>query len=860
VYQRIAFLLLFLCFGATAFGQFRATERLAFKNLSRQRWEKAKHLLDKGLQKDSLNAALKFIYTRYYFDPANPAYQVDSANVYLWQTNQDFNSASSKERERWRKGALDTIAMLVLRRSIDSAAFQHAKAINTEGAFLHFLSHYPDAEQREEASALRDEAAYLEAVRINTYQGFLAYLDKYPESQKASDARRTYDRLLFEARTSDRTLKSYEDFLRDYPSSPYRRIVERHIFEILTSAGDRSSLEQFLTTFPYSSMVHRACDILFHLSNELETPLHQSCRTDSLMAIQSLDRGLVVPVLQHSKYGFMNAAGKMLVQPQYDSILPDYRCGNIASDLLIADGLLISRQGKTIFPDRIISFEDLGFGFVKIETQACKRVIHKSGYLLGECIEDGKIIGKRFVAMKRNNAWGLFTLSGRVLTLFEWDDIEAHGDIIIFRLNGKYKLVTASQIAKSANSGQIKFSAFFDEVNPWSSEWLWAKSGNFQGVFNQQLSPVIVFEKHELEQTFFGALAKSTSGYKLYSRTGAELAGSRRALIHDPWIILGDDEEFQFFSASAGHHYGKNYDSVSFLGPFALAFKSDSATLLFNEIKSYSFPIAIKATFIPGKDSTAFIQISFDKRKTIYNQDGRKLFSMEYDNIQYAGNGFFVFTRKDKKGLVNSEGTIALQPEYDAIGSVTNNVVTYLKKMKFGAYHTVFKQALKPIFEKNLTVYNTSWLIAFEKGFFGFVDWKGKAVSKFEFDEVQYWNDSTALVKRKSDWFIYDIHLKKNVESDIKQIEVISETPEEKLCIIKQGDYFGVLSNVDGFIIPPSFTKLLNVGNAEEPLYFTEKHVEEALLFVMIYYDQNGKLLYRQVYEEEDYEKILCVE
>jgi hypothetical protein len=60
-------------------------------------------------------------------------------------------------------------------------------------------------------------------------------------------------------------------------------------------------------------------------------------------------------------------------------------------------------------------------------------------------------------------------------------------------------------------------------------------------------------------------------------------------------------------------------------------------------------------------------------------------------------------------------------------------------------------------------------------------------------------------------------------------------------------------------IIPIAFTDLVNIGTAEEPLYFTEKHVEEAWLFVVIYYDKNGRFLRREVYEEpDDYEKIYC--
>jgi hypothetical protein len=55
-----------------------------------------------------------------------------------------------------------------------------------------------------------------------------------------------------------------------------------------------------------------------------------------------------------------------------------------------------------------------------------------------------------------------------------------------------------------------------------------------------------------------------------------------------------------------------------------------------------------------------------------------------------------------------------------------------------------------------------------------------------------------------------------------------------------------------------TFTDIINLGSKDDPLYFTEKHVEEASIFVVIYYDRNGKLIRRQAYEPEEYEKIYC--
>jgi len=51
---------------------------------------------------------------------------------------------------------------------------------------------------------------------------------------------------------------------------------------------------------------------------------------------------------------------------------------------------------------------------------------------------------------------------------------------------------------------------------------------------------------------------------------------------------------------------------------------------------------------------------------------------------------------------------------------------------------------------------------------------------------------------------------------------------------------------------------VINVCTNDSPFYFTEKQVEEAGIYVVIYYNADGKLVRRQALEEEEYEKLVC--
>jgi outer membrane protein assembly factor BamD (BamD/ComL family) len=223
--------------GSACFAQIGSPEKTALKYLQKAKWGKAKESLDKILEKDATNPGAHFLLARYYFSPYNPAFQLDSADEHVSSALVNFHPASEKTRDRIDKIGIDSMAIVVLRAKVDSAAFQRARLINTEGAFLHFLKNFPSPVYQNEAIVLRNEAAYLDAVKVNTYQGYLTFLEKYPQAARAPEARDTYERLLYEARTRDQSLESYESFLNDFPATPYRPEVERHIFEISTAYG-----------------------------------------------------------------------------------------------------------------------------------------------------------------------------------------------------------------------------------------------------------------------------------------------------------------------------------------------------------------------------------------------------------------------------------------------------------------------------------------------------------------------------------------------------------------------------------------------------------------------------------------------
>lgn len=329
--------------------------------------------------------------------------------------------------------------------------------------------------------------------------------------------------------------------------------------------------------------------------------------------------------------------------------------------------------------------------------------------------------------------------------------------------------------------------------------------------------------------------------------------------VYKPWTAVKVNTlSWKLFNAVDFTFQSQVYDTIHFVGPFAIGNRIDSLTIHFNSNNSIDFAQPTKLEFIPGQDSTAFLLVEHDKTKTLFDGEGKKLFTVAYDRIQYAGQGMFIVHKKEKKGLLSSDGKLLLPIEYDAIGSVKNNTVSILKAMKFGLFDCKSKKLIKPEYVKNIMPYTADKLVVFKEGRMGFVGWDNKLLSKFEFEEVRYWNDTSAMVKNNFFWKLYDIRSGKILIDKIKDYTLIQDTEVEKIAIIHQNNTYGVIHNQRGIIIPSNFSDIVNVGSRDTPLYFTEKHVEEASIFVVIYYDHTGKMLRKEVYEHDDYEKIYC--
>lgn len=839
-------------------------ENSAMKSLRKQRWEKAHAQLSRLLAKDSFSVPALYLLGRFYYEPENPSYHLDSAYNYTVKSLHVWKFTEPRSKQKLKKFPLDSARLVSLRRSIDSSAFVIARTSDTEEAYSRFIKSFPFSSDIGKASRLRHNAAFKTASEKNTFQSYLVFMEKYPEAAQMEEAKSKYDLLLFEFYTRDRKLESFEKFVKENPSSPYRYLAERNIFQLTTLPGTMQSFQDFMVRYPKSMYTSRAADMLYHIlvENHQENAYPVPYLSDSLATAISLKKIFLTPFLTNGKFGFMNASGKEMIPPLYDEIPEEYTCGDISEEFIVLDERIHTLNGKLIYDVPVNGVSDIGYGFLLVEEGKEGRLIHKTGFRFSDkAVKDARLPGGRIVSLREGDAWKLYSLSGLSLSNESWDEITSVGEVVILQKNKQFRLATIQQLTTVSNGSDPVYSEAYDEVKKVSDDLIMVRKGNLYGIVNQQLKSILKPDSVIINPVFFGVTVSKDSVITTINKFGETSENFMNLEVREPWVAAKTASGWVLYDPVQRIYKSIPYDSVSVYGPFAVGNKKNGLEIHFHAKPNLTIhlPKAGRMEFIPGNDSTSYLLVENSKKMTVYNARGNSLFTIpSVDRLQYAGQGHFQVIKKEKKGLINQNGKTIVPAEYDAIGNVSNGVISILRGMKFGFYDLKTKKLVKPEYDKNIVPFFDNVFVAFKGGSSGFIDSGNKPLSEFVYSEIRPWSDSVALVKRNDLWSLYHVYKKQELFGGIASFKIIRDEPEDKLFIIKKENQLGVISNTRGQVLPVNFSDIVNVGSDEIPVYFTEKHVEEASIFVVIYYDSAGTMLRKEVYEQEDYERIYC--
>ncbi len=853
---------------------FADRNKQALKALEKGEFEEVEIQLIKSLQKYPINPGANYIYSLLYTTNSFNKYNLDSAYLFVLKAKEELNIADEKVLKELEKNSITKNDFDIQQTLIEKLAFERALVLNTISDYEYFMEFFKVADQVPEALQKRNVLIYEEVQVINTWQAYKNFIEQFPSAEQVGLAERSYQRLLYLDQTDDGKLASLQNFLKEHPDNEHRTETERKILNIRAGLNRPTDYVNFLNDYPNSFWTKEVTKRFFHLDKDFYDLSNYNAYTnnqitkDSLNEVIELNSTSILPIYEAGQYGFMTINGKVILKPQFEYVKEEYLCGKIQSDILEVKGngsiQLINYTGTPIYQDGFDQTTDLKGGFVKMRKNGRYGLWHKSGFdILEARFEDIELLNSNLLKVKVNGKWALYSVFGEEFLKPQFDDIYLVKDFWIFQKKGLLAVVNLDYLEPLTDGNSVSLDFKFDEVELVKDNYLLCYSGNLESLINEDLGIVINSSDQTIIPMRDNWMVKRDSGYSYYhEENDFFLEESFRDISFSKnWFAFKRDSTWTLLSEGFGFEPRFEQDSVTVLNDNMVFFqKGDTSRLAFYPNRLVEIrpgdQLELMGT-MTAKDSSQFLLIKNDDIERVYAENGEFKFNSKYDHVDYLSSGYFSYEWRGKKGILNSNGRIVLKAEFDGIGQVIDSIAPVLFKGKFGYYDLYKETLLKPNYLKRIKKYNQLYQVALTEDGYGFLSQTGEEISAFEFTEIDFWNDSVALVKNDS-WALYHVENEEMIVEGIQRVDYIQDNEEEKVAYLLTDKGFGIFSNIRGEILSPSFNNIINLGTAEEPLFFAEKHVPEADFYVIVYANAQGETIRSQAFRADEYEMILC--
>jgi hypothetical protein len=301
----------------------------AFEALSIYDYFKAKELFTKALKKEQCGASYGL--ARIYFNERNPFTNLDSARSYALYSEAAWIDCKEKERRNLQSYAIDSIAIRNFLNEIAAKAFSLAEKSNSIDDFEYFIDNYTYSELRPSAISKRNALVYQAAKEINTSAAYKEFMDLYPSASEFGEAKEQYQLRLFEESISFSRISDIEQFIKNFPSSPYIAQANDKLYELYTADKKVESYESFIKKYPYNPNVRSSWEQIYKIRTEklspeilaeflLEYP-HYPDREFVKDELRNLLK-VLIPAPLNGKWGFIDTSGTWVIRPLYDSCEP----------------------------------------------------------------------------------------------------------------------------------------------------------------------------------------------------------------------------------------------------------------------------------------------------------------------------------------------------------------------------------------------------------------------------------------------------------------------------------------------------------------------------------------------------------
>lgn len=855
--------------------------KAALKQLEKGELEKARELIEKDLEKDSINAGAHYVFSLYFANSNNPYYHIDSAYVFILNAIHFFPQTEEKVIAGWNKIQVNDSSFQVQKEIVESLAYDWAMKVNQIVAYQHFIDFYVSAQQVPDAIRLRDELAWQQTLKQNTLEGFQSFLDTYPEAVQFLKAKNKRDQFIYERETKENTLQSYEFFIQKYPDNDFREEAEQHVFEIFTVSHNLETYEEFIQKYPTNPFLSKAYDWLFTfmIQNKNIEAFHQkyinTAKESRFQSFSTLEQEVFLPVYQNGKYGFVGISGNIRIEPKFEQIIEDYRCESIEDFYILfiqnqKQGLM-NKRGEVLIAASFDQIENLGNGIFKTKIGEEKGAYHWVGFeILPTKFQAIEILAGKYLIVKEDEKWGIYSMNGRQLLKPQFDAIKLLGDnFVSLQKNGKYLVKHKNRLSDWMRNPEVNVEVNFETVSLKTPDFVEVEKNGKKSILNLEEELILPFQKSEINY-LEGAwgIRKDSLYQEAFTHSGKKIdLDSIQAIVaNQKFIALKKEDAWLLYDSDGKNLITTPFDSIALFRDITLFFQKRAIWASFqNGLDSINLSQNRDIKVIGGHYPNAKNFLTFkakNNRWGLLNPLGEECIKAIYQDISVLDSNLIIVKSGQLEGLLNFKGDILLKTEYEGISQLSNTYLGLLRYRKFGLFHpeknilipTNYDVIPEPYSEKG------QYFITQKNGNIGLINSKNETMIPFDFEEIQLWQPEVALVKQEDTWQFYDIQNKKILkEVSFEGIQFIKSTLEEVIFIPNQENTrFGLWNSQVGEVLTTEYDWIENIGSVEKPIFWVETQSKKKKNYQVQYLSTIGELIWESNLTEEGYEALLC--
>lgn len=870
----------------------------AYRAVQKGEFEKARNLLEKQQEKTPELAAISHIWAVYFFAEANPKTSIDSAYLFVNEALKRYPNANPKDLKEWAEDSLSPATAKKLKSDIQISAYQKAqlKTMQTNDVYFvqQFIDKFPAAPQVPEAVLLRNEIAWKIVETEDKIEAYQTFLNNYPNTvfqQKAIERR---DKLIYNRETQAGTMLAYQNFLKNYTGKNlYLPDAIEALYPLYTASYTTESFANFWDEYKSLPTAKKAWVQLFYTYKsqqkiqEFEDIFAQEAYNQEFKteAWQEAQRHAVFPYFEKEQYGYLNEAGKPVVQASLDNILPKHLCHTQKTDYLqIQQNThfgLFDVLGRQVFPPEYDAFAPLAPAIWRLNKNGFYGVAHEAGKEILPLKYDAiEMLGNQLLKFKKNRRWGIATLHGQIIFEPTFTEIEAkQNTLIVCRQASQVAIYKLKDFWKQIQEKTTPTPFQAETLIALDSTRLQFTKNNSTGVINTRLDMVLPAQPHAvryLPQTAF-VLRKDSANLQAYSLQGAPyLAEQTFSKIEGNHgiLLLKKDKKWGVFQTQTGQvRHNFDLDSVALVEKVLYLYKAKKLSL--DCMEGTGKPIeAQNLKNIRIENGFIFFE-NAQQQKGLYDLKGQRVCAPTYQSIYPLSANLFNVQANGKYGLVDSAGKAVLPLKYDGIDAQPKGEFALINNGKYGLFAPTYPLTIEPQYDQKPDILHfsptTTSVLASKAGQKGLLDFQQKTLIPFHYKELIAWQDSTALVQNtKGEWLFYNFAKKgkeklKDKEKEsahtlpthFQEVKVLQVKDFQVLIQVKQHDLWGFWDNKIGERVKPNYQSIENRGTPERPFYVAEKKLAHHH-YLLAYLNAEARKIWEKELSEQDYERLVC--